>query len=875
MMDPLSPTGMSIEGKKVPTENDDRDDTCYIADDCFSNGRDDPCSNGCFIQRHRNEDMDDKSFRLKINNGGIDEKTQEIYSTLQEETVNDDDVVNGDRHCRGSSFHQEIPDDEIMTALGKKFNDELNLLNDRGPITGKETKCGFTSDPQSLKFLRPSTETERPSSDQYSYISGIAQQSQQRNIDRNLPSVYHNPMLNRGFLTTDNRRLPPTPFSQINFDGNIGFSKQIYKNGNSRNILQTTVASLPYDHPHPVTSNCYPRLKDDSYLHFSAPEINCTFTSQNHFPRFGAIKDFNLGPENGCDISPRHQRNFNDFCLIPHDKHESTFASLPLDSDLPFYLENPVHNCSETNLSASDQLDCALELIKEDYERQNHLDVSSLVCLSNDATCNMNGGHVVTLTGGAYHPICSLQDAAQLQATSNLVNDQKGQGELLTNPIGFGPNVCEMTFSNPGEGEQMTRSSSRGETNPEVSQHSSSSDGGLGLQEQLGLLRTSVTADGWMSNVDQAALQSSPYRCQHYNFSPSFQEQFVSSSKDEWRYSNVPSVHSMKTSVDGSLSSSPLSVNENPSPREYPDEDRLLKLAVAEGKAQPYSKTDLLAQDSQGDTPLHIAMIDDDWDFAEAILKRLIQERIFVDVINVKNNQKQTPLCLAVIFNKHKIVEMLIENKADVNVHIKTTHENLGVKFDQPLHFAASRGSLWKSTLRQLIKAEDIELDGFNSDGKSPIHCAIESHGKKIDGTEIDCADIIRILAERGANLNQPDGSCEMTPLHYAIEKRDVNLVSRLFVLTDKYSPCSDRSSIAKMLEVATGTGNTALHLAASIQMDTQNHKKLIQLLMSKGADPSRKNSDGFLPRELTKNHEIVELLKGRTPTQRSRTMMT
>lgn len=97
----------------------------------------------------------------------------------------------------------------------------------------------------------------------------------------------------------------------------------------------------------------------------------------------------------------------------------------------------------------------------------------------------------------------------------------------------------------------------------------------------------------------------------------------------------------------------------------------------------------------------------------------------------------------------------------------------------------------------------------------------------------------------------------EKTPLHYAIERRDVALVQRLLHLAMNSVLDRDLCSVAKMLEAKTGNGNTALHLAASVDMDTPEHKKLIQQLMSKGADPSSKNSDGFLPRELTKNRAV------------------
>lgn len=100
--------------------------------------------------------------------------------------------------------------------------------------------------------------------------------------------------------------------------------------------------------------------------------------------------------------------------------------------------------------------------------------------------------------------------------------------------------------------------------------------------------------------------------------------------------------------------------------------------------------------------------------------------------------------------------------------------------------------------------------------------------------------------------LTIQDGQSEKTPLHYAIEKRNIDLVKKLFALANNL-----KYPINKLLMAKTGAGNSALHLAASIQMKTTDQRQLIQLLLSKGADPSTKNGEGLLPRELTKNIEV------------------
>lgn len=62
----------------------------------------------------------------------------------------------------------------------------------------------------------------------------------------------------------------------------------------------------------------------------------------------------------------------------------------------------------------------------------------------------------------------------------------------------------------------------------------------------------------------------------------------------------------------------------------------------------------------------------------------------------------------------------------------------------------------------------------------------------------------------------------------------------------------------AAMLSARTGTGNAALHLAVSVRhMAPSEQRRLIQLLLSRGADPSARNSDGQLPREMTNSAEV------------------
>jgi len=112
------------------------------------------------------------------------------------------------------------------------------------------------------------------------------------------------------------------------------------------------------------------------------------------------------------------------------------------------------------------------------------------------------------------------------------------------------------------------------------------------------------------------------------------------------------------------------------------------------------------------------------------------------------------------------------------------------------------------------------------------------------------------------------DVQSEKSPLHYAIEKRDEGLVRLLLelartpaaVAASKASSGSRCASLeSAMLNAQTGYGNAALHLAVSVRyMSKADKQRLVQLLLSRGADASAKNSEGQLPRDMTNDQEVV-----------------
>ena len=103
-------------------------------------------------------------------------------------------------------------------------------------------------------------------------------------------------------------------------------------------------------------------------------------------------------------------------------------------------------------------------------------------------------------------------------------------------------------------------------------------------------------------------------------------------------------------------------------------------------------------------------------------------------------------------------------------------------------------------------------------------------------------------------------------PVHYAIEQHDVELVQHILDLASTRT-CSYQSAagghgdlIRTMLNARTGTGNTALHMAASLgsHVRIEDRCTLIRRLLKRGADPSAKNSERQLPQEMTRDPRVT-----------------
>lgn len=210
---------------------------------------------------------------------------------------------------------------------------------------------------------------------------------------------------------------------------------------------------------------------------------------------------------------------------------------------------------------------------------------------------------------------------------------------------------------------------------------------------------------------------------------------------------------------------------------------------------------DILYSDKKGDTFLHKACRNDNFDIIDLLLK------LGCDV-NARNNNLETPLHLAVQFRNAEASQKLLLEHANPNAFNKQKVA--------PLHIAASRGDV---DILNLLLNYGAKLNISDYNGEKPIHYAVKS-GK---------IEMIRHLLSSGASLVECDDR-KNTALHYACQKGDENIVAYIL----RHMTITNFPNIYK---------ETPMHLAAVYCTPTT-----IALLLEKGYDLDSINNNGNTP---------------------------
>lgn len=215
-------------------------------------------------------------------------------------------------------------------------------------------------------------------------------------------------------------------------------------------------------------------------------------------------------------------------------------------------------------------------------------------------------------------------------------------------------------------------------------------------------------------------------------------------------------------------------------------------------------------QDSNGDTPLHLAVIHQQCGVVQQLVHTLItgQQQ---HLLSAANHLRQTPLHLAVSLRQVKVVDLLLRAGADPSL--------LDRDGRSAVHLAALSGdtSVLRVVLGQLREEHAHLVNTPDYHGLQPLHLSVRRDGERC----------LRLLVESGAKINAPEQKSGCTALHLAV-------IANLFKVA-----CTLITELKADVNRCTFGGNTPLHFAAS-----QGSPTLCSMLVAAGADKNLENDE-------------------------------
>ncbi len=212
--------------------------------------------------------------------------------------------------------------------------------------------------------------------------------------------------------------------------------------------------------------------------------------------------------------------------------------------------------------------------------------------------------------------------------------------------------------------------------------------------------------------------------------------------------------------------------------------------------------------DKVGNTPLHRAVINENWEMIDILLQRGAD-------INVENDDGFTLINVA---NSAKAVQYLLERGADPSCSDEGGNTIL--------HRAAMNGDC--VMIKVLLAHRKTNINVMNENGNTPLNFTCS-------------AEVGKLLLLHMANPTLADENGN-TPLHHAAEIEDIELMKVL--LADRRVDVNARND----------NGQTPLHIGLSGVM---NPVEMAQLLMRYDADASISDADGVSAFQLAVNREI------------------
>ena len=232
----------------------------------------------------------------------------------------------------------------------------------------------------------------------------------------------------------------------------------------------------------------------------------------------------------------------------------------------------------------------------------------------------------------------------------------------------------------------------------------------------------------------------------------------------------------------------------------------------------------------------------------------------YVQSLDIKDSYSRTPLSWAAENGHEAVVELLLENGAEL--------ETRDTRYGQtPLSWAVEKGH---EAVVKLLLENGAELETRDTRyGQTPLSWAVEK------GQEA----VVKLLLENGAELETRDTRYGQTPLSWAVEKGHEAVVELLLEKGAELETKSEygqtplswatknrHEAVVKLLldtgkadvDAKDDDGSTPLLWAAE-----QGHEAVVRLLLDNGADISIENRSGWTSLQLAalNSHYVIEQL--------------
>lgn len=273
-----------------------------------------------------------------------------------------------------------------------------------------------------------------------------------------------------------------------------------------------------------------------------------------------------------------------------------------------------------------------------------------------------------------------------------------------------------------------------------------------------------------------------------------------------------------------------------------------------------------ITQDSEGNTPLHIALIND------ASLSRVKYIVSQTGDVNIRNREGNSPLFITVLKNRKEVGELLLQKGADI---FSTNINN-----NSPLRVALKYSATVPTVQDWLLNSDTIRArDGS---GNTVLHYAVEwkyidainyllsrnadvkaknANGESVlfSAAKTNNPEIIQRIVNGGADLYARD-NLGSTPIHMAVRFEADKSIDKLVLMgvdvnaqnTSGKSPLAEavlsgKIDIAKVLLKDGADPNTCDISGVTILMDAIRgcNENVVRLLLKNGANPNTQDING------------------------------